>query len=118
MGKNKNIFIIAGEASGDLHGAHLIDALKRIDSNLDFYGAGGHLMQKAGVDLYYNLANISVVGFWEVIKNLKKFKAVFRLLYEKLDELNPDVVILIDYPGFNLRFAQEVKKRNIKLIYY
>lgn len=118
MEKNKNIFIIAGEASGDLHGAHLVNALKKIDSNLNFNGAGGHLMKKAGVNLYYNLADISVVGFWEVIKNLKKFKAVFKLLCKKLDELNPDAVILIDYPGFNLRFAEEVKKRNVKLIYY
>ncbi len=75
-------------------------------------------MQNAGIEIYCNFLDLAVVGFWEVVKNLKKFKAIFRMLCQKLDEVKPDAVILIDYPGFNLRFAREVKKRNIKLIYY
>jgi len=114
----KTIFIVAGEYSGDLHGAGLAKALKKINPQIKLCGAGGELMKSAGVEIYYNFLDLAVVGFWEVVKNLKKFKKIFKFLSQKLDMVNPDVVILIDYPGFNLRFAKEIKKRNIKLIYY
>ncbi|MCM8783614.1 MAG: lipid-A-disaccharide synthase [Candidatus Omnitrophica bacterium] len=114
----KTIFIVAGESSGDLHGASLAKAIKEIDPKIRICGAGGLLMKSQGVEIFYNFLDLAVVGFWEVLKNLRKIKEIFNLLVRKLDETKPDLVILIDYPGFNLRFAKEVKKRNIKLAYY
>lgn len=114
----KTIFMVAGEASGDLHGAYLAQALKKLNPEIKLCGAGGLLMQNSGVEIYYNFVDLAVVGFWEAIKNLKKFQAIFRFLCSKLDESNPQAVILIDYPGFNLRFAKKVKERGLKLIYY
>lgn len=116
--KEKTIFIVAGESSGDLHGSILAKALKKLDPKIKLCGAGGMLMENSGVEIYYNFLNLAVVGFWEVLKNLRKFRKIFKFLVRKLEEVKPDLVILIDYPGFNLRFAKEVKKRNIKLVYY
>ena len=110
--------IVAGEASGDLHGANLIKALKQLNPELEVSGLGGPLMSQAGAQIYYNMMDLAVVGFTEVIKNLKEFKRVFKMLLEKLDSKPPDCVVLIDYPGFNLRLAREVKKRKIPVIYY
>ena len=115
---DKKIVIIAGESSGDLHASHLIKNLKQISDNIKVSGLGGKLMKEAGAEIYYDLTDIAVIGFFEILKNLSKFKTAFRLLLEKIDEIKPDVVILIDYPGFNLKIAQEIKKRNIPIIYY
>ncbi len=110
--------IIAGETSGDLHGGGLASSLKEIEPSLKLIGLGGEKMMRAGVESYRNIEDLSVVGLGEVLSNLKKFKAVFKLLVERLDSEKPDCVVLIDYPEFNLRFANEVKKRSIPLIYY
>ncbi|MCM8765799.1 MAG: lipid-A-disaccharide synthase [Candidatus Omnitrophica bacterium] len=116
--KEKTIFIVAGESSGDLHGSRLAKAIKKLDPEIKICGTGGSLMQTSGVEIYYNFLELAVVGFWEVLKNLGKFRSIFKLLVKKLEEVKPDLVVLIDYPGFNLRFAKEVKRRNIKLVYY
>jgi len=110
--------IIAGEASGDLHGGALAYSLKEMEPSLRLIGLGGERMMRAGVESYRNIEDLSVVGLGEILSNLKKFKAVFRLLVEGLDMEKPHCVVLIDYPEFNLRFAREVKKRGIPLIYY
>lgn len=115
---HKKIMIIAGEVSGDLHGGTLASSLKESEPNLRLIGLGGEKMMRAGVESYRNIEDLSVVGLGEVLSNLKKFKEVFRLLVEKLDSEKPDCVVLIDYPEFNLRFAKEVKKRKIPLVYY
>jgi len=115
---DKKIVIIAGESSGDLHASHLIKNLKQISDNIKVSGLGGKLMKEAGAEIYYDLTDIAVIGFFEILKNLSKFKTAFKLLLEKIDEIKPDVVILIDYPGFNLKIAKEIKKRNIPIIYY
>lgn len=115
---NKTIMIIAGEASGDLQGAVLSYALKETSPELNLTGLGGENMSLAGVKIYRNIEDLSVVGLFEVLSNLKRFRAVYRLLTEKLDSEKPDCVVLIDYPEFNLRFAKEVKKRDIPLVYY
>ncbi len=114
----KTIMIIAGEASGDLHGSSLASSLKAIDPDLRLIGMGGEKMIKAGVESYRNIEDLSVIGLGEVLSNLGKFKAVFRFLAGKLDSEKPDCVVLIDYPEFNLRFAKEAKKRNIPVVYY
>lgn len=114
----KKIFISAGEASSDLHAANLVKALEEISPDIKFFGLGGEKMEKAGVNLIYNLVDLAVVGFAEVLKNLFKFKEIFKQTLKKIDEEKPDLVILVDYPGFNLRLAKEVRKRNIPVIYF
>ena len=114
----KKIMMIAGEASGDLHGSSLALALKELDPGVKLIGMGGEKMVGAGLQSFQDIQALSVIGFLEVLSNLKKFKAVFRLLVKKLDDEKPDAVILIDYPEFNLRFAKEAKGRGIPVIYY
>jgi len=118
MEKPKNILIVAGEASGDLHASCLVKAIKNIYPQLNFFGLGGEALKKEGVNLYFNLVDLAVVGFFEVLKNLKKFREVFYGILREVDKIRPDLAILVDYPGFNLRLAGELKKRNIPIIYY
>jgi len=118
MAEVKKIIIVAGEASGDLHAANLVRAIRDIQPEVKFYGLGGNKMQVAGVELFYDLTRLSVVGFSEVIKHLKTIRRIFKQLLKNIDEIKPDAAILVDYPGFNLRLAKELKKRNIKVIYY
>lgn len=110
--------IVAGEDSGDKHAAHLVDALKQKDASLSFIGLGGPQMQASGVDLFEDLTKISVVGFFEVLKHYNEFKSLFDRFLKQAEEIKPACVILVDYPGFNLRMAKELKKRGIKVIYY
>jgi lipid-A-disaccharide synthase len=114
----KKIFIIAGEASGDLHGSSLISEIKRLSPDTGFVGMGGPLMVRAGVRSFQDISELSVIGLGEVLSSLEKFKAVFRMLVKKLEDEKPDCVVLIDYPEFNLRFAREAKKRGIPVVYY
>ena len=112
------LMIVAGEASGDLHAAHLVEAIHHLDPNIRFSGLGGPLMQDAGVEIYQDITKIAVVGFVEVLKHYGKFKKAFDLILGKIKEQRPAAVILVDYPGFNLRLAQKIKKLGIKVIYY
>ena len=114
----KKILIVAGEASSDLHSASLIEAIKALDPQIKFFGLGGERMRQAGADLYYDIVELAVVGLFEVIKNLKKFKEIFDNTLEKIDQMHPDLAILVDYPGFNLRLAEQLKIRQIPIIYY
>ena len=116
----KHIIIIAGEASGDMHAAALVREIRGLNPNITFSGLGGTQMEEAGVRLYANLADLAVVGFAEVLKHLKRFKNLFSLALEKIRETKPDAVILVDYPGFNLRLARRIKemKLHTKVIYY
>ncbi len=114
----KTLLIVAGEASGDIHAAHLVDELKKLDPSLKFCGLGGPQMQKSGVDLYEDMTKFAVVGFLEVLKHYDDFKRIFNLILEKAVTTRVHAVILVDYPGFNLRLARELKKFKIKVIYY
>lgn len=118
MEKIKNILIVAGEVSSDLHASNLVEAIKNIYPTINFFGLGGKKLRQAGVNLYFDIVELSVVGFFEVLKNIKKFKEIFRRLLEQVDRIKPDLAILVDYPGFNLRLARELKKRGISIIYY
>jgi lipid-A-disaccharide synthase len=118
MAEPKKIIIVAGEASGDLLASRLVAAIKDILPGTRFYGLGGDGMRGEGVEIFYDLTRLSVVGFFEVIKHLVTIREVFDLLLEKAEAIKPDCVILVDYPGFNLRLARELKKRDIKVIYY
>jgi len=114
----KKIFLIAGEVSGDLHGAHLVRRLKQQTPELEFYGLGGKAMEAEGVELLFDLPSIAAVGLGDVLIRYFDFRKIF---YQALDKVlkqdPPDVIILIDYPGFNLRFAKKIKKR-IPIIYF
>ncbi len=114
----KKILIVAGEASGDLHAANLVAEIKRINPQIRFFGLGGKKLQAQGVNLYCDIVDLAVVGIFEVIKNLSKFKQIFNGLLAEADKKKPDLAILVDYPGFNLRLAAELKKRNIPVIYF
>jgi lipid-A-disaccharide synthase len=118
MEKTKKILIVAGEASGDLHAANLVRSIKEIYPKINFFGLGGKKLESEGVDLYHDLASLAVVGFFEVLKNLQNFRSIFINLLKKIDKNSPDLAILVDFPGFNLRLAKELHKRNIPVIYY
>ncbi len=114
----KHFLIVAGEASGDVHAAHLVDELKKIDPSLTFSGVGGPRLRASGVELYQDISSLAVVGFVEVLRHYGAIRGIFDLVLEKIDEVKPRAVILVDYPGFNLRLAREIKKRGVKVIYY
>ena len=117
----KSIYIVAGEVSGDTHGACLMEALLARVPVVSFHGAGGPAMQAvAGKGLANWVEDAAVMGIWEVLKHYQWFKQRFNEMLAEVEELKPDVLILIDYPGFNLRLAYAVKKSlpNTKIIYY
>jgi lipid-A-disaccharide synthase len=118
MEKPKKILIVAGEASGDLHAANLVTAIKKIYPGVSFFGLGGPNLKKQGVELLGDLTKFAVVGFWEVLKNFPKFRMFFNRILKSAESQKPDLAILVDYPGFNLRLASELKKKNIPVVYY
>jgi len=109
---------IAGEASGDAHAAELIKALRLQAPEGKVFGAGGPKMQAAGMELLLDLTEHAVVGLIEVLKNYTKFRRIFWDLVREAEKRRPDAVVLVDFPGFNLRFAAQMKQRGIKVIYY
>jgi len=114
----KKIFIVAGDPSGDLHGANLVNALKEISSQIEISGLGGERMESAGVRLLAKLTELAIVGFSEAINNILALRQIYRKTKEFLREEKPDIIVLIDYPGFNLRVAALAKKLKIPLVYY
>jgi lipid-A-disaccharide synthase len=116
--EKKKIVIIAGEASGDLHGSSLVKELKKINSNLEIFGIGGDKMKREGVELIFHIDKLSFMGFFEVIKNLRLIREVMKSMVSVTETRRPDLAILIDYPGFNLRFAKKVKSLGIPVVYY
>jgi len=111
-------YIISGEASGDLHGSNLIKAIKTIDSNTEFRAWGGDLMQNNGATIVKHYKELAFMGFKEVLQNIRTIKKNFNFCYADIEKYKPDCVILIDYPGFNLRVAKYLKQRNYKIYYY
>lgn len=111
-------YIIAGEASGDLHGSNLIRALKKEQANATFRCWGGDLMKEAGGDLVKHYKDLDFMGFIEVIANLRTILKNIKFCKKDIKMHQPDAVILIDYPGFNLRIAEYVKSLGIKVFYY
>ncbi len=113
-----NLLIIAGEESGDLHGAALINELKNIDDTLSIYGIGGNKMSLAGMNIIYHINKMAFLGFVEVLRHIPFIKKVQKDLISVIIEKNIKVAVLIDYPGFNLSLAKKLKKMNVKIIYY
>jgi lipid-A-disaccharide synthase len=116
--KFKKIMIVAGEASGDLHGSNLVKAMLSIDSSLKFYGIGGEKLKSAGVDIIANSSEMAVVGLTEVLSRLGFILKVRHRLKKSIREEHPDLLILIDYPDFNISLAKVAKKSNVKVFYY
>lgn len=111
-------YIITGEASGDLHASNLMKELKVQDSEARFRFWGGDLMQAQGGEMVKHYCETAFMGFLTVLKNIRKIKANFTLCEKDLLEFKPDVLILVDYPGFNLRMAKFAKKHGIRVHYY
>ena len=110
--------IIAGEASGDLHGANLASDLKLLGSDVELSGIGGAGMAGAGVRLFYDISNLAVMGTIEIFYRLKDIGSAMNILEKQFRIGPPDLLILIDYPGFNLELARRAKKYNIPVLYY
>lgn len=116
--KGKRIFIIAGEASGDLHAANLVAAIKKQENNVTIAGWGGDRMKAEGVDVQKHIRELAFMGFYEVIKNIRTILRNFKLCKEQITAFQPDAIIMVDYPGFNLRMAEWAHKQGIKVLYY
>jgi len=115
---SKKIMLVAGEVSGDLHGAHLVEAIHRVDSEIQCLGMGGKELERMGMKLLYHYQDLSVVGITEVFLKLSSIVKALRVLKQSLDQEKPDLVILIDFPDFNLRVAKIAHRRGIPVLYY
>jgi len=114
----KQVLIVAGEASGDHHAARLVEELHQRDPDVHFAGIGGERMRRAGVEILVDSADMAVVGLVEVLANYRFLKGVLDRMRRELRERRPDMLILVDYPDFNLRLAATAKELGIKVLYY
>jgi lipid-A-disaccharide synthase len=112
------LLVVAGEASGDLHGARLIAELERLDPGLTTFGLGGDQMRAAGLDAVAHSSEISVVGITEVLKILPRARQIFAALLAETERRKPRAAVLVDFPDFNLRLAKELAKRGVPVLYY
>jgi lipid-A-disaccharide synthase len=113
------ILISAGEASGEMYGAQLIEALRRFaPADLEFFGVGGERMRAAGCDTVVDAKDLAVVGITEILSHLPKIYRLFHRLIEDADRRKPDVAVVIDSPAFNWRVARQMHKRGIPVVYY
>lgn len=113
----KKIYVVTGEASGDLHGSNLVKELhKKGDFNI--VGMGGEMLQKVGVDIKHDYRKVNYMGFVDVLKHLRTILKKIDEVKSDIENEKPDAVLLIDYPGFNLRIAKFCKRKGIKVIYY
>lgn len=113
-----HVMISAGETSGDLHGAYLARALRELVPEVRLSGMGGVQMRQAGVELLFDPTSLSTVGFWEALSSYKALKSALALMQRALAQDRPDVLVVIDFPGFHLRLAEAAKKIGIPVVYY
>jgi lipid-A-disaccharide synthase len=116
--KSRKILLVAGEVSGDLHGAHLVEAIQRIEPEVQFFGVGGEGLERRGMKVLYPAHSLSVVGITEVFLKLGTILKTLRGLKRSLEREKPNLVILIDFPEFNLRLAKLAHRRGIPILYY
>jgi len=114
----KRVLLVAGEASGDLHGGFLVEELQRQLPGVEIAGVGGDHLRARGIDILADVRLLSAAGLVEIISSLRRHHRVMELLKHQMDHQRPDVVVLIDYPGFNLFVAKEAKKRGIPVFFY
>jgi len=110
--------ILAGEASGDAHAAEFVEEIKQLRPDIRLTGMGTTLMKKAGVDIFFDSASIAVVGIIEVLRHWGEIKKAMNLVKTALEETKPDLLILVDYPEFNLKMARHAKTLGIKVLFY
>ena len=116
--KINTVFIVAGEPSGDIHAAKLVSAIKVISPKTKFFGNGGDKMSESGVEIIHHINDLSVMGFIEVIKHLPKLLNILQSTVSSIKNIKPDRIILVDYPGFNLRLAKKIKSLRIPITYF
>lgn len=113
----KNILIICGEPSGEMHAAGLASALKKLNPEIKISGIGSDLLRNTGVEIFYDIKGLSVMGFFDVLKKLPKFFALKKLILSKIAAQKPDAIIFVDFSGFNLRLAKAINN-SVPTIYY
>jgi len=113
----RRILVIAGEASGDLHGSGVVRELKRQAPGIEVFGMGGDMLRKEGMEVLVDFRTMAFMGFVEVAQNLRTVLKTERILKETLASRKPDAALLIDYPGFNLRFARAARKAGATVHY-
>jgi lipid-A-disaccharide synthase len=113
-----NVFILSGEASGDLHAANLVHAWKKNSGEFYFQAWGGDRLSSEGVEIKKHIRELAFMGFVEVLQNLPTILKNFKLCKQHILDFKTDVLLLVDYPGFNLRMAKWAKSKGIKVIYY
>ncbi|TAN59615.1 lipid-A-disaccharide synthase [bacterium] len=113
----KKIILVCGEPSGDLQAGLLATRLKELDPELRILAVGGEHLRRAGAEIFHDIKNLSVLGFFDAVRKLGDFKALMRLVLDKIEEARPQAVIFVDFSGFNLRLAKKINKR-VKTIYY
>ncbi|HVI49494.1 MAG TPA: lipid-A-disaccharide synthase [Chitinophaga sp.] len=111
-------YIVAGEASGDLHGSNLVKQLKKVDTAADIRSWGGDLMEQAGAHVVKHYKELAFMGFVEVVMNLRTIMRNMDFCKKDIAAFNPDVLVLVDYPGFNMRIAEWAKQQGYKIVYY
>jgi len=114
----KNIVVITGEASGDAHAGRMISELKQLRPDISVRGIGGDNMRVAGADIMVDFSELAVMGIIEVLKRYRHIKNIFNQLLIELETNKPDLLVLVDYPGFNLKLAKHAKKLGIPVLYY
>jgi lipid-A-disaccharide synthase len=114
----RNVFILSGEASGDLHAANLVRAWKKNSSLYEFQAWGGDRLSAEGVEIKKHIRDLAFMGFAEVLQNLPTILRNFKLCKQQILDFQTDVLLLVDYPGFNLRMAKWAKSKGMKVIYY
>jgi len=114
----KTIYIVCGEASGDLHAAHLVQALKNRDASLKFRGTGGEHLYSTGMYITRHIRDMNFMGFMEILKNLLRILSILKQIKKDIQETRPDAVLLVDYPGFNLKLAPFIHSLGIPVYYY
>ena len=118
ISSNKRVMIIAGEASGDIHAAKLVREVKEKNPNIDFYGTGGESMRQAGVNTLIDSSVLAVVGLFEVLAHWNTISGALKEMQHRLRTDPPDLLVLVDYPDFNLRLAKTAKECGVKVLFY
>ena len=117
--QSKRIMLVAGEASGDEHAALIVKELKRENPDAQIFGMGGEKLQSAGMEVILDIKKYAcVMGLVEVIKRIKIISQAYKILLAEAEKRKPDLVILVDYPGFNLRIAKDLKRKGFKILYF
>ena len=115
--KNLKLFVIVGEASGDRIASDLLENISK-DIKIEIYGTGGKYLRNIGQKQYYSIDNLEIIGIDGLIKKSISLINIYKTLLHELDQINPDIVLLVDYPGFNIHFARAAKKKGFKIVYY